>query len=259
MIIAEVGINHNGDLDLAKELILMAKRCGADVVKFQKRNVEENIRPRDRGTKRNTPSGEVPYEIYKYGLELELADYAAIDTLCSNIGISWTASVWDVSSVNFISKFDIPFIKIPSARINEIELLQAVNNTGLPAVMSVGMSEAAEIDQAVKVLKSLDTIMYCKSVYPSPHELLNLNCITTLKNKYPWLKIGYSSHDLTEIPAIAAAALGAEVFEFHITLNRKLFGSDQIISWEELTFSNMVWSLNECKKALGSPFICCPL
>ena len=257
MIIAEIGINHNGNVELAKELILMAKRCGADMVKFQKRSVEENIGSRDRGTIRNTPFGKVPYEAYKHGLELGFTDYSTIDRICADIGILWTASAWDIPSVNFISKFNVPFIKIPSARVNEIEFLRAVNDTGLPVIMSIGMSDLSEIDQAVEVLEGLETIMYCKSIYPSSPELLNLKGITTLKHRYPWLKIGYSSHDLTMIPAIAATALGAEVFEFHITLNRNMFGSDQNISWQEQEFSNMIFSLRECEKALGSSLISC--
>lgn len=257
MIIAEAGINHNGNLEIAKELVLMAKRSGADIVKFQKRNVEENINPDDWGAKRKTLSGEVPYEAYKYGLELDFTDYAAIDRLCSEVGIRWTASVWDVPSVNFISRFNVPFLKIPSARINEVELLKAVNKTGLPVVMSVGMSGMDEIDCAVGTLEGLSTILYCKSIYPSNNELLNLNCISSLKVRYPWLKIGYSSHDLSPIPSIAAAALGAEVFEFHITLNKKMFGSDQGISWEEYDASNLILSLNECKKALGNSRLSC--
>jgi N-acetylneuraminate synthase len=233
MFIAEIGINHNGNLELAKELILMAKRSGADVVKFQKRNVDENILEQDRGTLRKTLDGYIPYEDYKNMLEFDAFQYAEINRFCKDIGIQWTASVWDIPSVEFLSNFDVPFIKIPSARLNELDLLHAINKTNMPVILSIGMSSYHEVAKAIDTLKNIIVVMHCKSVYPPNDEDLNLNVIPHLKLKYPEYKIGYSSHDTSIYPSICASSLGAEVFEAHITLNKNMYGSDQKCSFEE--------------------------
>lgn len=257
MFIAEIGINHNGNLNLAKEMILMAKRSGADVVKFQKRNVEENILLKDRGTFRKTLDGIKSYEEYKYGLEFDYDDYLSIDKFCKDINIQWTVSVWDIPSVKFISSFDIPFIKVPSARINELDLLEEINKTNKPVILSTGMSTEIEVDNAIKILKNLDSIMYCKSIYPPKDEDLNLNSILYLKKKYPNIKIGYSGHDSSIYPLICANILGAELFEVHITLNKNMYGSDQKCSFEENELKTMIDLINKSKIWLGEAKIDC--
>lgn len=257
MFVAEIGINHNGNLDIAKELILVAKRCGVNIVKFQKRNIDENILPKDKNTTRQTLSGIKSYEQYKKDLEFNYNDYLEIDKFCNEIGIKWTASVWDISSVEFITQFDVPFIKIPSARINELELLKAVNATKKPVIISTGMSSEYEIDLAVKTLENLQAIMYCKSIYPPADEDLNLNGIQLLQEKYPNIQIGYSSHDASIYPIICASALGAELFELHITLNRNMYGSDQKCSFEEKELKEIVETTNKTKVWLGDKEIHC--
>lgn len=257
MFIAEIGINHNGNLDLAKEMILMAKRAGADAVKFQKRNVEENITDANRNLKRKTLKGEQSYTEYKYDLEFDYKDYAEVDRFCEEVGIKWTASVWDIPSVDFIKKFDIPFIKIPSARINELDLIEEINKTNIPVILSIGMSDEEEAAAAIDKVKNLQAIMYCKGAYPPPDEDLNLNTIIYLKEKYPNIKIGYSSHDSSIYPVVFSSILGAELYEVHVTLNRKMYGSDQKCSFEEEELTSMINLIKKGKIWLGESKIEC--
>jgi len=257
MFIAEIGINHGGDINIAKELILMAKRSGANVVKFQKRNVEENILPQDLNTTRETLKGTRSYLDYKTDLEFEIYAYREIDKFCKSINMPWTVSVWDITSVEFISQFDIPFIKVPSARINELDLLEAINSTGIPVVLSTGMSSKEEVDSAINALDNLSCIMHCESIYPPKDNELNLNIISYLKDCYPNIKIGYSSHDTSIYPMLCASTLGAEIFEAHITLNKNMIGSDQKCSFEEKELTEMISLINKSKLWLGNKEITC--
>lgn len=257
MFIAEIGINHSGNLDIAKELILMAKRSGADVVKFQKRNVVENILPKDIGTTRKTLNGEIPYLEYKNNLEFDYNQYCEIDRFCKENHILWTASVWDIPSVEFMARFDIPFIKIPSARINETDLIEAINNTKIPSLISIGMSSEQEVMKAIDNIDNIYGIMHCKSIYPPKDEDLNLNVIKYLKSLYPHDKIGYSSHDTSIYPMLCASAFGAEIFETHVTLNKNMFGSDQKCSFEEKELTEMIKLINKSKLWFGGYEIIC--
>jgi len=234
MFIAEIGINHNGDLVLAKQLIDMAIKSDCDVVKFQKRNLD--LPQYYCSGKRETPWGEVDYMDYKKRIEFGKKEYDAIDKYCEG-KIKWTASVWDLESLDFIMQYDIPFIKIPSAKITDLKLLEAIKKTKKPVVMSGGMSSAKEIDDAVEILKGNElTILWCNSSYPAKDKELDLNVIPELKRKYPFVKIGYSGHEEGISACIVAKVLGAEVFERHITLSKSMFGSDQsaIISYDQL-------------------------
>lgn len=257
MFIAEIGINHNGNMDIAKEMILMAKRSGADVVKFQKRNVEENILPQYVDTYRETLAGKIPYIEYKNNLEFNYEQYCEIDKFCNDNKILWTASVWDIDSANFISRFNVPFIKVPSARLNEIDLLEHLNTKNIPIIISIGMSSKEEVDNAVSTLDNIFGIMYCKSVYPPKEKDLNLSVISNLIEIYPNHKIGYSSHDLSILPTLCASALGAEIFEAHISLNKNMVGSDQKCSFEEGEFTKLINLVNKSKIWVGNKEIQC--
>lgn len=257
MFIAEIGINHNGDLTIAKELILMAKRAGADVVKFQKREVSENITEGNQNNIRHTLSGTMTYREYKNMLEFTKEDYIEIDRFCKEHDILWTASVWDKPSVDFIQQFNVPFIKIPSARINEIDLLEHINKTGIPAVLSVGMSDEKEVDLAIETLQNIHSVLYCKSAYPPKDSELNLSNITYLKNKYPNITIGYSSHDETIYPILCASSLGATVFELHITLSKNMHGTDQSCSFEESRLQEIIKLVEKGKIWLGDHGVHC--
>ena len=178
-------------------------------------------------------------------------------SFCKEIDIKWTVSVWDIPSIKFISHFDVPFIKVPSARINEIEYLKALNDTKKPIVISIGMSTNEEVIQALDILDNVETIMYCKSIYPPSDSDLNLKTIIYLKEKYPKIKIGYSSHDTSIYPILCASVLGAEIFEAHITLNKNMYGSDQKCSFEESELTEIIKLVNKSKLWLGEPKIDC--
>jgi len=229
MFIAEVGINHNGSLELAKELIDLAVRSKCDVVKFQKRNPDICV-PEDQKNKlKETPWGVMTYLDYKKKIEFSEVEYDEIDRYCKTQGIQWTASVWDEDSLVFITQYDIPFIKVPSAKITDIDLLEKIKSTGIKSVMSCGMSTEEEIDVAVKVLDPM-AILWCNSSYPAKDSELNLNVIQYLKWKYPSTKIGYSGHEEGISACIVAKTLGAEIIERHITLSRSMWSTDQAAS-----------------------------
>jgi N-acetylneuraminate synthase len=237
MIIAEIGINHNGELKNAKKLIDMAFLAGCDIVKFQKRNPDICVPESYKNRIKNTPWGDMSYLEYKHKIEFGKEEYDEIDKYCKSKPIDWTASVWDLESLNFLTQYDIPFIKIPSAKITDIDLLNETRETGIPVVMSLGMSTLAEIDTAVNIITvKLDgnftdlTLLWCNSSYPSTDNELDLNVIPKLKNLYPWARIGYSGHEEGISACLIAKVLGAEVFEKHITLSRSMWGTDQAAS-----------------------------
>ena len=195
-IIAEIGINHNGDIKRAKQLIDVAKEAGCDAVKFQKRNPDVCVPEKQKSVMRETPWGYITYLDYKYKVEFEKDEYDVIDEYCKNLGIHWFASPWDVDSVNFLSQYSIPALKVPSASLNDTELLLAMESTKIPIILSTGMSTEKEVDEAINLLSNVDlAVLQCVSTYPTmPHEL-NLNVIKTYQKKYPHLIIGYSGHD----------------------------------------------------------------
>jgi N-acetylneuraminate synthase len=249
-VIAEVGINHNGDVDLAKRLISVAIAAGCDAVKFQKRTVgivysaEELTRPRE------SPFGTTNGDL-KRGLELDYYEYQEIDAYCRTTKIPWFASCWDEKSVDFIQRFNVPCYKIASACLTDDNLLRHTRATGKPIILSTGMSTLEEIDRAVDVLGKDDLILlHACSTYPAYYEELNLRAVPKLRERYA-LPVGYSGHE-TGIPSsVAAVVLGACCVERHITMDRAMWGSDHAASLEPNGISRLVRDIRLIEQSLG--------
>lgn len=229
-LIAEIGINHNGDLQIAKKLIDAAFATGWNSVKFQKREPDIAVPEQQKSVLRQTPWGEMTYLNYKKHIEFGKEDYDYIDKYCREKPIDWTASPWDVPSVEFLSQYNLPYIKIASATITNKELLIKSCQLGKTIVMSTGMSTWEEIDAAVDILEKYTNgnyiLMHTNSEYPAPYENINLSMIKKLKNRYNCL-VGYSGHEMDLEPSVLAAALGANIIERHVTLSHELWGTDQ--------------------------------
>tara|TARA_Y100001970_G_scaffold242289_1_gene306593 strand:+ start:40886 stop:41725 length:840 start_codon:yes stop_codon:yes gene_type:complete len=254
-IIAEIGINHNGDLSIAKKLIDIAKVAGCDVVKFQKRNPDICVPEHQKTVMRDTPWGRMTYLDYKYKVEFGQREYDEIDVYCKEKGIKWSASPWDLDSLDFINQYDIPFIKIPSALLTDLELIKESTKTGKKIIISTGMSTMEEIDAAVNAIKEINdnaeyAVLHCNSTYPAPNDELNLKCIETLKNKYQ-CEVGYSGHEFGLTTTIASVCLGATIIERHITLDRTMWGTDQMCSVEPQGLIKLVRGIKELNNALG--------
>lgn len=228
MFIAEIGINHNGSLETALELIKEAAAAGVDVVKFQKRTPEICVPDDQKNIIKESAFGTTTYLEYKKLMEFEKEEYDEIDRHCKELGIQWTASVWDIPSLNFLMQYDVPFIKIPSALMTNIELLKAVNETKKDVIISNGALTEEELNEALWILRDCNvTILVCNSCYPSKDEELNLNYIKSLKEMYQFPpKIGYSGHEIDILPTIVAKSLGCDIIERHITLDKNQIGSD---------------------------------
>jgi N-acetylneuraminate synthase len=250
-IIAEIGINHNGDVDIAKKLIDAAKHGGANAVKFQKRTPELCVPEHQRNQMRETPWGYITYLDYRYKIEFGQVEYAEIDQHCKEVGITWLASSWDIPSMEFIEAFNPPCHKVPSALLTDHELLRELKSTGKPIILSTGMSTLEEIKEAVKIT-GLDNLVICHttSSYPCPPEELNLHMIQTLREMYP-CPIGYSGHEVGLVPSAVAVALGACLVERHITLDRAMWGSDQSASVEPWGVEQLVKYIRVTEKSLG--------
>ena len=230
--IAEIGINHNGSLEYAKQMIDMAAMLGADAVKFQKRVPELCVPEAQKEELRETPWGEMTYLEYKKRMEFGQREYEEIDRYCKDKGIMWFASPWDTESVDFLEQFDVPCYKVASAKITDKKLLEKIKQTGKPIIISTGMSTMEQIERAVSFLGEKNVIlMHCNSSYPAADKELNLNVIQTLSNEFS-CPIGYSGHELGISASIIAACLGASVIERHITLDRTMWGTDQAASLE---------------------------
>ena len=254
-VIAEIGINHNGDLSIAKKLIDIAKVAGCDVVKFQKRNPDVCVPEHQKTVMRDTPWGRMSYLDYKYKVEFNQIEYDEIDVYCKNNEIKWTASPWDLDSLDFLNQYDIPFIKIPSALLTDLELIKESTKTGKKIIISTGMSTIDEIDNAVNAIKEVNkeasyAILHCNSTYPAPNNELNLKCIETLKNKYK-CEVGYSGHEFGLTTTIASICLGATIIERHITLDRTMWGTDQMCSVEPQGLIKLVRGIKELNDAIG--------
>jgi N-acetylneuraminate synthase len=250
-VIGEIGINHNGDIDIARQLIDIAAEAGCDAVKFQKRTPEIATPAAQRDVMRDTPWGRMTYLEYKYRVEFEEEGYRAIDVHCAKRGVHWFASPWDVPSVEFLEKFDVVTHKIASASVTDIELLTAVRETGKPVILSTGMSTLEEIDKAVETLGTDNLIMlHATSTYPLPPHEANLRMIQTLADRYQ-VPIGYSGHERGLQISIAAVALGAVALERHITLDRTMWGSDQAASLEPEGLRHLVRDVRIIQEALG--------
>ena len=251
-VIAEIGINHNGDLDVAKQLIDGAAFSGADAVKFQKRT-PEICTPRDQWDKeRDTPWGRMKYIDYRHKVEFGYDEYAEIDRYCKEQGIHWTASAWDVPSVEFMEQFAPPFYKAASASLTDLELLAAMKGTGRPLMISIGMSTMEEIEAAVAHLGTDNLLIaHSTSAYPCEVEELNLRMIHTLKELWPDVPVGYSGHEVGLSPTWAAVAMGATFLERHVTVDRAMWGSDQAASVEVMGLHNLVRNIRDIEAALG--------
>jgi len=249
-IVAEIGINHNGDLDLARQLIAAAKLANCNAVKFQKRTLNVVYSAEELARPRENPFGPTNGDL-KHGLEFTTEDYQALDDYCNLHNIAWFASCWDEASVDFIADFDPPAFKIGSASLTDDNLLRHHLQYKKPIILSTGMSTVAEIDHAVEVLGTKNlVIMHSTSTYPSKHEELNLRMIPTLKDRYQ-VPIGYSGHEVGLATTVAAVALGACMVERHITLNRASWGSDQAASVEPQGFSGLTRNIRAVETALG--------
>jgi N-acetylneuraminate synthase len=255
-LIAEIGLNHNGSLDIAKKLIDGAFACNWDVVKFQKRTPDICVPDHQKNIPRETPWGIMTYLEYRYKVEFGEKEYSYIDQYCKEKPIIWSGSVWDLPSLSFLLRFNVPFIKIPSAKIVEKELLQEASLSGKTVIVSTGMSTLVEIDTAVEILEKFSKgnyiLMHTNSTYPTPPEEVNLNTIPFLKDRYNCL-IGYSGHEFDLEPTVIAVALGARVVERHITLDHKMWGSDHFASLEVHAASMLYKRIKDVDKIMGKP------
>jgi N-acetylneuraminate synthase len=251
-IIAEIGINHNGDLDIAKQMIDAAVHAGVDAVKFQKRT-PDIATPLDQQTQmRETPWGYITYLEYRHKVEFNEEQYREIDRYCREKRIAWMVSIWDQPSVDFMEKFDTPAYKIPSASLTDFGLIRKARATGKPLILSSGMSTMEQIHQGVKMAGEKDLVlMHCTSTYPCEPEELNLKMVETLRHEFPSIPIGYSGHEVGLVPSSVAVALGACMVERHLTLDRAMWGSDQAASVEPGGFERLVKYIRVTEAALG--------
>ncbi|MDR3574581.1 MAG: N-acetylneuraminate synthase family protein [Anaerolineaceae bacterium] len=251
-VVAEIGINHNGDIEIAKKLMEAAKRYGVDAVKFQKRTPELCVPPEQRGQMRDTPWGYITYLDYRYKVEFDKEQYKEIDRYGKEIGMTWFSSVWDEPSVDFMEPYNPICYKVPSASLTDLELLRCLRKTGRPIILSTGMSSMEQIRKSVQVLGT-DNLMitHTTSAYPCDPDELNLRMIETLRKEFP-CPIGYSGHEVGLIPSVVAVSLGACLVERHITLDRAMWGSDQAASVEPGGFERLVKYIRVTEQSLGN-------
>lgn len=250
-IIAEIGINHNGSLEFAKQMIFAAHQAGVDAVKFQKRTPELCVPEHQRSQMRDTPWGYISYLDYRYKVEFGQEDYQEIDRYCKELGIAWLASSWDIPSVEFMEQFNPPAHKIPSALLTDHALLRAYRATGRPLILSTGMSTLEEIKESVALLGEENLILcHTTSSYPCPPDELNLRMVQTLRGMFN-CPVGYSGHEVGLVPSAVAVALGACLVERHITLDRAMWGSDQSASVEPQGIERLVKYIRVTEQALG--------
>ena len=263
-IIAEIGINHQGNLNIAKRLIDIAAVAGCDAVKFQKRNPDVAVPEAQKNKPRRWQGQDMTYLEYKYKVEFGKEQYDEIDRYCKQQGIQWSASPWDLDSIEFLSQYDIPFIKLPSAMLTNNKLLDECVKKFPKVIFSTGMSTEEEIDEAVRVLREAKVkygksdsigLLHCNSTYPAPIEELNLSAIKTLSEKYPDFEIGYSGHEFRLGTSVAATYLGASIIERHITLDRTMEGSDHMASLEPQGLLKLVSGIRELESAYGDGVI----
>ncbi len=251
-IVAEIGINHNGDLEIARKLIGLAAASGCDAVKFQKRTVDVVYTPEELAKPREHPWGTTNGDL-KRRLEFSRDHYEEIDAICRQLKIPWFASCWDEASVDFISRFDPAAYKIASASLTDDDLLRHHRARGRPIILSTGMSTLEQIDHAVGVLGKKDLVLlHTCSNYPSTYEELNLRVIPALRERYG-VPVGYSGHETGLAPSVAVVAMGACVLERHITLDRAMYGSDQAASLGPSGLTRLVRDVRIVEQALGHP------
>lgn len=255
-IIAEIGINHNGSLEIAKQLIDEAVNAKADAVKFQKRTPEICVPKSQWHTIRDTPWGMMTYIDYKRKTEFGYDEYAEIDRYCREREIDWFVSTWDVEAVDFMQQFETPVYKLASASLTDIPLIERILYTGRPLMLSTGMSTIKEIEAAVKLVRLFNkdyplSIAHSTSAYPCKPEELNLKMIHTLQNMFPEIPIGYSGHETGLATTVAAVAMGATFVERHFTLDRAMWGSDHAASVEPQGFQRLVRDIRDIELAAG--------
>jgi N-acetylneuraminate synthase len=251
-IIAEIGINHNGDLGIAKQMIDAAVHAGVDAVKFQKRTPDIATPLEQQNQMRETPWGYITYLEYRYKVEFGAEQYEEIDRYCKSKGIAWLVSVWDQPSVDFMEQFDTPAYKIPSASLTDFGLIRRARATGKPLILSSGMSTMEQIWKGVESAGEDNLVlMHCTSTYPCEPEELNLRMVQTLRQEFPNIPIGYSGHEVGLVPSAVAVALGACIVERHLTLDRAMWGSDQAASVEPGGFERLVKYIRVSEAALG--------
>ena len=251
-IIAEIGINHNGELDICKELIDTAAAAGCDAVKLQKRDLDSVYTQEFLNSSRESPWGSTQRD-QKQGLEFGFQEYQEISSYCKSLGIEWFASAWDIKSQLFLQQFSCKYNKVASAMIVDTNLLDLIASEGKHTFISTGMSTYEDIDQAVEIFRSANCsfeLMHTVSTYPMRDEDANLNTIKTLRNRYG-CNIGYSGHEVGLAVSYAAAALGISSLERHITLDRAMYGSDQAASIEPAALRMLVGSVRKIEQALG--------
>ena len=251
-VIAEIGINHNGDLGIAKQMIDAAVHAGVDAVKFQKRTPEIATPPDQKAQMRETPWGYITYLEYRHKVEFNEEQYCEIERYCKEKGMTWLVSVWDQPSVEFMEKLDTPAYKIPSASLTDHNLIRKARATGKPLILSTGMSTMEQIRRGVEVAGEDNLVlMHCTSTYPCEPEELNLKMVETLRGEFPNTPIGYSGHEVGLVPSAVAVALGACMVERHLTLDRAMWGTDQAASVEPGGFERLVKYIRVSEAALG--------
>lgn len=251
--IAEIGINHNGSVKIAKELMILAASSGCDAVKFQKRTIDKVYTSEFLESPRESAWGTTQRE-QKVGLEFSLNDYEEIDRFAKELNLSWSASAWDEESLDFVESFKPEFHKVASALATKLDFLEKIAKLGRLTLVSTGMCEMSNVEKIVEIFKSQKcplVLMHCVATYPAKAEHLNLRVIETLREKFPEVPIGYSGHESSVSPSIVACALGAVVLERHITLDRSMPGSDQAASLEPAGLRNLVGAAKKIADELG--------
>ena len=248
-IIAEIGINHNGDIDLAKELILKSKSSGCDAVKFQKRDIESVYTQEELDTSRESPFGTTTRE-QKEGIEFGIEEYKELQSYTQELGLDFIVSCWDTKSLDLVEEhLDVKYHKIASAMATDKEFLEKLNNIGKPVILSVGMCTDSEVDAAMSILLNVEYILACTSTYPTNAEEINLRYIETLKQLYPRTKVGFSNHYNGLDACVGSITFGSECVEFHITKDRTMYGSDQVASIQH--FDDLVDSIRKMELMVG--------
>lgn len=252
--IAEIGINHNGDINIAKKLIRVAKQCGVNIVKFQKRTPDLCVPDEMKNEmRRDTPWGDVTYLDYRKKVEFWENEYDEIDAYCKIFGIAWTASAWDVESQKFLRRYDLEYNKVASPMLTHLELLKVIADEKKHTFISTGMSTISQIDAAVGIFRDENCpfeLMHCNSTYPMPYEEANLRCIETLRARYK-CDVGYSGHERGLQISLAAITFGVSSLERHITLDRTMWGSDQAASLESHGLKTLIRDAKIIEMALG--------
>jgi N-acetylneuraminate synthase len=251
-VIGEIGLNHNGSVETAMQLIDVAADAGAQAVKFQKRTPDIATPEHMKSTMRDTPWGRMTYLEYRYRVEFSREQYVEIGDYATLRGLDWFASPWDVPSVDFLEELNVSAHKVASASVTDLDMLTALAATGKPMILSTGMSTLDQIDAAVNILGTQNlVILHATSTYPLPPAEANLRMIPSLRARYPGVPIGYSGHESGLQISVAAVALGAVAVERHITLDRTMWGSDQSASLEPGEFSQLVADIRILEEALG--------